>query len=501
MGQQVCFEAPIGVLSVQRLRTLKEEGCGFVVEAGSAQCQNKRKHMEDYVLTRDRSYTTQKTDEKCDEKCEKRQQAYLFAVFDGHSGSQTSEYLASNMEHYLPVGWEHWPTKWEDSKRKETINGCLRLDDEICKRFGPATTRMPDCKRAQLKHPTNNWPGSTAIVALLSETVSKDSLFLLTLLQVGDSRAILVSSSGKILYATRDHNFRDPHEVTRVTQSKGVIRDGRLEGNLAVTRAFGDAGELKLKGLIAEPSLVHLPIHAGDTLLLFSDGLFEQSGLHDHFDAETNWLVQLLKLCWNPMYDQYDVGYCCSAILRDLCNGPTFDNLSLCAVRFRSTIHSRFAPPRFELIPCPPPLLTFTDMEFAFAFWESVYTFTAQHIKNAQREGQTLEKRVWLWSLWDQKVKHYSSLPCVRSDEPLDKKQQAKTLLDTKVLVPKESQTGDIEKKQQLAAPSSSSTSSTPQMGCGHIPISTNRELFGVHTLQDISIISDSFLPWDCLFW
>lgn len=56
---------------------------------------------------------------------------------------------------------------------------------------------------------------------------------------LGDSRALL-SSGGRVVFATNDHKPEDPIEKDRICNAGGYVLRGRVNGCLAVARAFGD---------------------------------------------------------------------------------------------------------------------------------------------------------------------------------------------------------------------------------------------------------------------
>ena len=56
---------------------------------------------------------------------------------------------------------------------------------------------------------------------------------------VGDSRSILVNRNA-VRFETKDHKPCDPHERQRITRHGGYIQMNRVNGNLALSRAFGD---------------------------------------------------------------------------------------------------------------------------------------------------------------------------------------------------------------------------------------------------------------------
>ena len=74
--------------------------------------------------------------------------------------------------------------------------------------------------------------GSTAVVSLL--TAGR-----LYCAHVGDSRAVL-SRSGVALELTTDHKPTRPDELARIKAAGGVVWQGRVLGQLAISRAFGD---------------------------------------------------------------------------------------------------------------------------------------------------------------------------------------------------------------------------------------------------------------------
>lgn len=58
-------------------------------------------------------------------------------------------------------------------------------------------------------------------------------------INLGDSRAIL-SKKGQIVELSHDHKPYNPDEKARVEKAGGSIHANRIQGQLAVSRAFGD---------------------------------------------------------------------------------------------------------------------------------------------------------------------------------------------------------------------------------------------------------------------
>ena len=125
-----------------------------------------------------------------------------------------------------------------------------------------------------LSHPPD---GSTAICCMLQRV--RRERFRVLVANVGDSRAALVFRDGSARPLSRDHKPDLPAERARVEATGGqVVFAGcwRVQGDLAVSRAFGDC-HLKRWGVIAAPELVTyvLDTNLHRWLVLASDGLWD----------------------------------------------------------------------------------------------------------------------------------------------------------------------------------------------------------------------------------
>ena len=178
--------------------------------------------------------------------------AAIFAVYDGHGGSQVSTYLMENRSQTILQD----PTLLSDPV------GALKRSFATCDHA--ATEENP--KRNPLS--SSPGPGSTAVVLL----ILPPRLFVAN---VGDSRATFVNRDGEIVFETVDQRPTCPTEISRLRDLGGVIRcvNGvtRVSGILAVSRAFGNAG---LKQFIkAEPEVTDIDMDKIDTCIVCSDGV------------------------------------------------------------------------------------------------------------------------------------------------------------------------------------------------------------------------------------
>lgn len=172
----------------------------------------------------------------------------LFGVFDGHAGPLAAEYLK---EHLLDNVMKH-PQFLEDPKLalKTTF---LKTDADFLE-----SVSIP------------RQDGSTALTAILVG----DQLYVAN---VGDSRAIAIKD-GKAIPLSDDHKPNRKDEQTRIENAGGSVSyDGytwRVDGILAMSRAFGDRG-LK-KYVIAEPDIQEAQVNSDlECLVLATDGLWD----------------------------------------------------------------------------------------------------------------------------------------------------------------------------------------------------------------------------------
>lgn len=102
----------------------------------------------------------------------------------------------------------------------------------------------------------------------------------------GDSRCIAGSTvTGTELYShvTEDHKPTDDIERARITKASGIVSNGRVDGDLSVSRAIGDWQfkanpdiDLFEQKVSAEPDVYRYTIKKGDWVLMACDGIFER---------------------------------------------------------------------------------------------------------------------------------------------------------------------------------------------------------------------------------
>ncbi|KAA3456134.1 putative protein phosphatase 2C 28 isoform X1 [Gossypium australe] len=181
----------------------------------------------------------------------------LYAIFDGHSGRDVAKYLHTHLFDKMLSQSDLWRNPEGAIKR-----AYKEMDDEI------------------LEDVAGSRGGSTAVTAILIDRKK------LMVANVGDSRAILCGGDG-VKQVTIDH---EPNKEKQVVESRGGFvskKPGnvpRVDGQLAMTRAFGD-GNLK-EHITSEPN-VRIEIIEPNTvefIILASDGLWKVMSSEEAFD-------------------------------------------------------------------------------------------------------------------------------------------------------------------------------------------------------------------------
>jgi serine/threonine protein phosphatase PrpC len=194
----------------------------------------------------------------------------FFGVFDGHGGDQCSKYVAQRLYEELEKG-----KPADDNVVKKLM---LRIDQEFLD-----------------KQQASGSTGTFAIVEPQSEAAANGTpeRYLLRVGNIGDSRVLLGRLDGSIVAGagtddgiTTDHKPDHPSEKERIERTGGhvemVMGVARVNGDLAVSRAFGDR-QHKLTGgpaqedhpVTADPEFTTLTCTPTDFLILVCDGISE----------------------------------------------------------------------------------------------------------------------------------------------------------------------------------------------------------------------------------
>jgi serine/threonine protein phosphatase PrpC len=172
----------------------------------------------------------------------------LFGVFDGHGGKEVAEYVSRHFCAELLRSPAYRQGNFEQAL-KDTF---LRMDDLL---------KTPDGLKEVIrisKDLPDNYPveadsslmvaGCTAVVALIrGETIY--------VANAGDSRCIL-SREGRAIELSQDHKPELPGEHDRIIKAGGMVEDGRVMGNLNLSRSIGDLEYKKTPGIPQKDQMI-----------------------------------------------------------------------------------------------------------------------------------------------------------------------------------------------------------------------------------------------------
>ncbi|KAJ1704536.1 hypothetical protein LUZ63_004315 [Rhynchospora breviuscula] len=230
-----------------------------IMDAAAAEDKGCRHSMEDawVILLPDSSSGHSTTNLRCAH----------FAIYDGHGGRMAAEFAQKNLHaNVLAAGF---PRELMDIKaaKKAIFQGFQRTDESLLK-----------------ESEKGNWQdGATAVcVWVLGQTA--------IVANIGDAKAVLARASTinegettlKSIVLTREHKAIFPQERSRIQKAGGTVSpNGRLQGRLEVSRAFGDR-LFKKVGVISTPDIHSFELTERDQFVLLGcDGLWRVFGPSD----------------------------------------------------------------------------------------------------------------------------------------------------------------------------------------------------------------------------
>jgi len=237
----------------------------------------------------------------------------FFGVFDGHGGDDCSRFITERMKEELVA--KGLPAN--DEIMRELA---FSLDQEFLDTMRPSGTT-----------------GTFVIVELPQVDGGKHSL---RIGNVGDSRVLLGKADGQMVEGpgsdgamTTDHKPSDPGETERIIRTGGhvqIIKNvARVNGDLAVSRAFGDRSYKQTGGpghadhpVTAEPEFLTTECDPTDFLVLVCDGISEGS-----FPNR-----EVIELAAESLRQHGDPGIASAAICRRALDRKSMDNLTCMVV-------------------------------------------------------------------------------------------------------------------------------------------------------------------------
>ena len=196
----------------------------------------------------------------------------VFGVFDGHGGKEISQFVSNhfteeliknkNLESDFSQALKETFIKMDEimttNESIEEIKKYARLSkeaDDLQSKNEPPNSQMTLISQLMgPKDPEANdifmRTGCTACVFAIDEVEKK-----LYFANAGDSRVVMCKNG--VAYAqSEDHKPEMESEKTRIYKADGWISDGRVKGNLNLTRGFGDLEYKQNKALKPEEQMI-----------------------------------------------------------------------------------------------------------------------------------------------------------------------------------------------------------------------------------------------------
>lgn len=194
------------------------------------------------------------------------EEVHLFAVFDGHGGSEVAKFCEKYFVETLLKNQEFKKKNYEQALR-ETYE-----EMDVLLEYNNFALLKPFMEQIDL----NSQAGCTAVVVLLTP----EKYFVAN---AGDSRCVLFCKDQQVIPLTEDHKPDNVKEKKRIEQAGGIVCDGRINGNLNLSRAIGDFEFKNQKNLekeqqliVASPDVVVRSYDDNDHFLLLGcDGIWE----------------------------------------------------------------------------------------------------------------------------------------------------------------------------------------------------------------------------------
>ena len=195
---------------------------------------------------------------------------YIYAVFDGHSGSEAAKFCKENLLSELLH-------ECQDGFTSEAITQAF-ISTERNFRTHCANSPKPEVSELNIRIPKSyDESGTCALVAIVQGTK-------VTIAHVGDCQALIVNKDKTFQHVSRMHRCtnakEDEAEIERILAADLYVQGKRVNGELAVSRSIGD---FKYKGSALEeekhavtcvPSISTFTLTPEmHSLILYSDGI------------------------------------------------------------------------------------------------------------------------------------------------------------------------------------------------------------------------------------
>tara|TARA_B110000908_G_C10263603_1_gene461380 strand:- start:734 stop:1837 length:1104 start_codon:yes stop_codon:yes gene_type:complete len=231
-------------------------------------------------------------------------------VFDGHAGGDCSIFIADAILKQL------------DKLDVDIASG--ELTNKILKEI---------CYRVDKEYMNTGGNSGTTATFFIAHSYMNDNCQLI-IANIGDSRTMLFNND-TVLLATVDHKPNDSEEYGRITKARGFVSHNRVNGQLAVSRAFGDRSYKDLDAIsqadyfdsavTVKPDILRTSFTKDNVLVCCCDGMFESDCWSTH--SIGNYVMDKIKL--------EDPKYLVATLSQMAIDRGSKDNVSILLFRYK----------------------------------------------------------------------------------------------------------------------------------------------------------------------
>eukprot|EP00357_Protocruzia_adherens_P033611 CAMPEP_0114996242 /NCGR_PEP_ID=MMETSP0216-20121206/14193_1 /TAXON_ID=223996 /ORGANISM="Protocruzia adherens, Strain Boccale" /LENGTH=322 /DNA_ID=CAMNT_0002360407 /DNA_START=31 /DNA_END=999 /DNA_ORIENTATION=- len=185
----------------------------------------------------------------------------FFGVFDGHGGSEVAEFV----ERHLCSVIRELDSYKNNELGKAMSEGFLKIDELLQTPNGieEIKTLKAQSKEKEegnklaflLSTPDYDEQGNYRINAGCTANAAFIRGTDLVVANAGDTRSVLCRA-GRAVEMSKDHKPDNPEESARIAKAGGEVLDGRVNGNLNLSRSLGDLEFKKVDRLPAEEQMI-----------------------------------------------------------------------------------------------------------------------------------------------------------------------------------------------------------------------------------------------------
>lgn len=192
----------------------------------------------------------------------------IYAIFDGHSGEYSSDFVKNKLTEKFQIALDLLSSDPKNFEYANLPNGKINFEQMLIDFIAEVEA---DLEKTTFKRVHKS--GTTCLVVIAENN-------LLTVANVGDSRAVMCDFFGAAIYLSVDHKpWENEDEKQRIIDARGMIYHHgvwRVHG-LAMSRSLGDNRRKKSKIIIATPEIYtfDLNVHRPKFIILASDGVWD----------------------------------------------------------------------------------------------------------------------------------------------------------------------------------------------------------------------------------